>query len=163
MSDELLLKIANVSKSFGSVHALSNVNFDLRKGEIHALAGENGAGKSTLMNIIDGILQPDSGEILIDGKAAKITSPTRAQQMGIGFVHQEIALCPDISVAENIFMSATNVSKSLFMDYKGLHEKAAKVLGQLCDIDPATTVRDLSISNQQLSKLQKRLHWIAGF
>lgn len=157
MSDELLLKIANVSKSFGPVNALSNVNFDLHKGEIHALAGENGAGKSTLMNIIDGILQPDSGEILIDGKVAKITSPTRAQQMGIGFVHQEIALCPDISVAENIFMSATNVSKSLFMDYKGLHKKAAKVLGQLCDIDPATMVRDLSISNQQLIEIAKAL------
>nr|WP_323782444.1 sugar ABC transporter ATP-binding protein [Amylibacter sp.] len=157
MTDDLLLQLSNVSKSFGPVRALSHVNFDLRKGEIHALAGENGAGKSTLMNIIDGILQPDSGEIRLEGEVVKITSPTRAQQLGIGFVHQEIALCPDVSVAENIFMSATNISKSFFMDYKALHQKAAAVLGQLCDIDPATLIRDLSISNQQLVEIAKAL------
>lgn len=157
MTDDLLLKIANVSKSFGPVRALSNVNFELRKGEIHALAGENGAGKSTLMNIIDGILQPDSGDILIDGKVVKISSPTQAQQMGIGFVHQEIALCPDISVSENVFMSATNISKSFFMDYNALRKKTAKVLGQLCDIDPSVMVRDLSISSQQLVEIAKAL------
>ncbi|WP_083099938.1 sugar ABC transporter ATP-binding protein [Pseudophaeobacter leonis] len=157
MTDDLLLKIARVSKSFGPVRALTEVNFDLRKGEIHALAGENGAGKSTLMNIIDGILQPDSGEILIDGVPQKITSPTRAQQLGIGFVHQEIALCPDVSVAENIFMSATNVSRTFTMDYRGLHDKAAEVLGRLCAISPATMVRDLSISNQQLIEIAKAL------
>jgi len=157
VTDELLLKIANVSKSFGPVRALSGVNFELRKGEIHALAGENGAGKSTLMNIIDGILQPDSGDILIDGKPETITSPTRAQQLGIGFVHQEIALCPDVSVAENIFMSTTNVSRSFTMDYAGLHEKAAEILGQLCTIPPETIVRDLSISHQQLIEIAKAL------
>lgn len=157
MPDELLLKIENVSKSFGAIRALNGVKFDLRKGEIHALAGENGAGKSTLMNLIDGILKPDSGRILIDGKVVKITSPTKAQQLGIGFVHQEIALCPDVSVAENVFMSATNVSKSLLMDYKALNEKAAQILSQLCDINPATMVRDLSISNQQLIEIAKAL------
>ena len=157
MTDKMLLKIANVSKNFGPIHALSNVDFNLRKGEIHALAGENGAGKSTLMNIIDGILQPDSGDIWIDGKIVKITSPTKAQQLGIGFVHQEIALCPDISVAENIFMATTNVSKSAFMDYKGLHQKAAAVLGKLCDIDPSVMVKNLSISNQQLIEIAKAL------
>jgi ribose transport system ATP-binding protein len=157
MNSEPLLQIANLSKSFGPVRALRKVSFDLHAGEIHALAGENGAGKSTLMNIIDGILQPDSGEILIDGVAQKITSPTRAQQLGIGFVHQEIALCPDVSVAENIFMSVTNVSKSFLMDYQSLHDKAAEILGQLCDISPDTMVRDLSISSQQLVEIAKAL------
>lgn len=157
MTNDLLLKIENVSKSFGAVQALSGVNFELRKGEIHALAGENGAGKSTLMNVIDGILQPDSGKIVIDGAAVKITSPTKAQQLGIGFVHQEISLCPDVTVAENVFMSTTNVSKSFLIDYKGLHKKAANVLRQLCDIDPGTMVRDLSISNQQLIEIAKAL------
>lgn len=157
MTETSLLKLSDISKSFGPIHALTNVDFELRKGEIHALAGENGAGKSTLMNIIDGILQPDSGEILIDGTAQKINSPTQAQQLGIGFVHQEIALCPDISVAENIFMSATNVSKSLFMDYRGLHEKAAEILGQLCDVDASARAGDLSISNQQLVEIAKAL------
>ena len=96
---------SDVSKSFGAVQALRGVDFELRRGEIHAIAGENGAGKSTLMNVIDGILRPDSGEILLDGKPVEITSPAAAQKLGIGFVHQEIALCPDVTVAENIFMA----------------------------------------------------------
>lgn len=157
MTPTPLLCLSNISKSFGPIKALKAVNFELFAGEIHALAGENGAGKSTLMNIIDGILQPDSGDILIDGSACKITSPNEAQKLGIGFVHQEIALCPDVSVAENIFMSATNISTSFLMDYRGLHAKAAKILGQLCDISPSTMVRDLSISNQQLVEIAKAL------
>ena len=115
--DDLILKITNLTKSFGPIRALRGVDFELRRGEIHALAGENGAGKSTLMNIIDGILRPDSGEIRLDGKPVTITSPAMAQKLGIGFVHQEIALCPDITVAENIFMAATNASRALLMDY----------------------------------------------
>ena len=78
MTDDLILKISKLSKSFGPVQALREVDFELRKGEIHALAGENGAGKSTLMNIIDGILQPDSGEIRLDGKPVRISSPALA-------------------------------------------------------------------------------------
>ena len=101
-----LLQLSHIAKSFGPVHALRDVSFELRAGEIHALAGENGAGKSTTMKIVDGILQPDRGDIRIDGTPIRIRSPLDAQALGIGFVHQEIALCPDISVAENIFMSA---------------------------------------------------------
>ena len=88
------------------------MSFELRRGEIHALAGENGAGKSTLMNVIDGILRPDSGQMFLDGKEVRITSPAMAQSLGIGFVHQEIALCPDVTVAENIFMGVTSTSRS---------------------------------------------------
>lgn len=154
---DVILKISNLSKSFGPVKALRGVDFELRKGEIHAIAGENGAGKSTLMNIIDGILQPDSGEILLDGVPTKIASPTMAQQLGIGFVHQEIALCPDVSVAENIFMAMTNVSKSWLMDYSALERDAEKVFRQLSSIDPSVLVRDLSISNQQLVEIAKAL------
>ena len=91
-----ILKITDLTKSFGPVKALRGVDFELRRGEIHAIAGENGAGKSTLMNIIDGIHRPDAGTILLDGKPVNITSPAMAQQLGIGFVHQEIALCPDV-------------------------------------------------------------------
>lgn len=137
--------------------ALAGVDFELLKGEVHAIAGENGAGKSTMMNIIDGILQPDAGEILLDGKRVSIPSPAVAQQMGIGFVHQEIALCPDVSVAENIFMAATNASRAFLMDYRALHQKARDVLKQLTDIDPATKVGDLPISKQQLVEIAKAL------
>lgn len=156
MSDTVL-EIRNVSRSFGPVRALRGINFDLRRGEIHAIAGENGAGKSTLMNVIDGIIQPDSGEILIDGRPVRMPSPAHAQRLGIGFVHQEIALCPDVSVAENIFMAATNQSRSFLMDTAGLKAKARSVLAQLADIDPGILVRDLSISNQQLVEIAKAL------
>jgi len=87
-----LLQLTDIAKSFGAVRALRSGRFELQAGEIHALAGENGAGKSTLMNIIDGILQPDSGSIHIDGQPVRIDSPATAQGLGIGFVHQEIAL-----------------------------------------------------------------------
>lgn len=157
MTPPVLLQISNLSKYFGPVRALKGVDFDLRKGEIHAIAGENGAGKSTLMNIIDGILRPDGGEIHLDGAPVRISSPAVAQRMGIGFVHQEIALCPDVSVAENIFMAATNASRSFLMDYKALNRKAAEVLRQLSDIEPATMVRDLPISKQQLVEIAKAL------
>ncbi|MCV3211229.1 sugar ABC transporter ATP-binding protein [Mesorhizobium sp. YC-39] len=155
--DDLILEIANLSKSFGPVRALRGVGFQLRRGEIHALAGENGAGKSTLMNIIDGILRPDSGEIRLDGQPVTITSPAMAQTLGIGFVHQEIALCPDITVAENIFMAATNSSRALLMDFRGLERRAAEILRRLGDIDPAAPVRSLSISQQQLVEIAKAL------
>ena len=102
-----LLSVRDVSTSFGPVHALASVRFDLRRGEVHALMGENGAGKSTLMNILGGILQPDAGEIVLDGTARRVASPAAALALGIGLVHQEIALCPDITVAENMFMAAS--------------------------------------------------------
>ncbi|GAB4535326.1 MAG: sugar ABC transporter ATP-binding protein [Roseibium sp.] len=157
MNGDVILKISGLSKSFGPIHALKGVDFELRRGEIHAIAGENGAGKSTLMNVIDGILQPDSGEIELDGTVVKIGSPAMAQTLGIGFVHQEIALCPDVSVAENIFMSTTNTGRAWLMDYRALEKKAASVLGQLTSINPKTLVRNLSISNQQLVEIAKAL------
>jgi ribose transport system ATP-binding protein len=157
MIDDVLLRVRGLSKSFGAVHALRDVSFELRRGEIHAVAGENGAGKSTLMNIIDGILQPDAGTIEIDGTAVRIASPTVAQKLGIGFLHQEIALCPDVSIAENIFMATTNSSRNLLMNYKDLTDKARRMFGRLSAIDPAVLVRDLSISEQQLVEIAKAL------
>ena len=156
-SDELILRITGLTKSFGSIHALRGVDFELRRGEIHALAGENGAGKSTLMNVIDGIVKPDSGEIWLDGAPVNITSPAMAQKLGIGFVHQEIALCPDVTVAENIFMGAIDASRSLLMDYRSLETRAAAILHRLGDIDPTALVRTLSISQQQLVEIAKAL------
>lgn len=157
MDNPVVLKISNLSKSFGPIRALRGVDLELRRGEIHAIAGENGAGKSTLMKVIDGILRPDDGEIFIDGKAVTIASPTEAQKLGIGFVHQEIALCPDVSVAENIFMGVTNTSTALFMNYADLKKRAAAILGQLGNIDSAAMVSTLPISQQQLVEIAKAL------
>ena len=155
--DDVVLKISGMTKSFGAIRALRGVDFELRRGEIHALAGENGAGKSTLMNLVDGILQPDSGTIEWEGREVSIGSPTEAQKLGIGLVHQEIALCPDVSVAENILMPQTNLSRKFMVDYPALHAKAREVLSQLADIDPATRTGDLSISSQQLVEIAKAL------
>ena len=157
MTDDVVLKISNVKKSFGAVHALRGVDFELRRGEIHAIAGENGAGKSTLMNIIDGILKPDDGTIVLNGAQVEITSPARAQELGIGFVHQEIALCPDVTVAENILMAATNTSRKWFMDYPALEARARDALAQLSPIEPTVLVKTLSISSQQLVEIAKAL------
>jgi ribose transport system ATP-binding protein len=157
MASPLLLQIQDVSKAFGAIKALRSARFELCAGEIHALAGENGAGKSTLMNIIDGILQPDSGEIRIDGRAVKIDSPATAQQLGIGFVHQEIALCADISVAENIFMSRTAQTRKRLVDTADLVARARAILAPLSDIDPRLPAGRLSISRQQLVEIAKAL------
>ena len=157
MPSEVILQILNLSKSFGAVQALRKVDFELRRGEIHGVAGENGAGKSTLMNVIDGIVQPDSGDILFDGQSVKISSPAVAQQLGVGFVHQEVALCPDVSVAENIFMSTTNSSGAFLIDYKELYRRTRELIAELSDIDPSVLVRDLSISYQQLVEIAKAL------
>lgn len=157
MTLQPLLQIQNVSKSFGAIKALRGAHFDLHAGEIHALAGENGAGKSTLMNIIDGILQPDSGQIRIEGQPVTIDSPAMAQRLGIGFVHQEIALCADISVAENIFMARTAQTRKRRIDVADLVARAREVLAPLADIDPRLPAGRLSISQQQLVEIAKAL------
>ena len=157
MASDVILKISKLSKSFGAVKALREVDFELCRGEIHGIAGENGAGKSTLMNVIDGIHQPDEGTIRLDGRPVRISSPAVAQQLGIGFVHQEIALCPDVSVAENIFMSTTNSSRAFVMDYKALHRRAREGFAEISDIDPGVLVRDLPISHQQIVEIAKAL------
>src|SRR5690606_35686175 len=156
-TDDNILTIAGLTKSFGAIQALRGVDFELRRGEIHAIAGENGAGKSTLMNIVDGILRPDSGKIYLDGNEVRIASPAMAQRLGIGFVHQEIALCPDVSVAENIFMGVTASSPALLMDYRAIERRAAEIRSQLGDIDPVALVGTLSISQQQLVEIAKAL------
>jgi len=153
-----LLELRGISKRFGASRALAGVDFSLRRGEIHALCGENGAGKSTLMNIIDGIHQPDEGTISLDGQAVVIDGPAHAMRLGIGLVHQEIALCGDATVAENIFMPEINAGRSAWMNYANLNERAARVLERLGqDVDPAALVKDLSISTQQLIEIAKAL------
>ena len=154
---EPVLQIRQVSKHFGAVRALTEVDFSLRPGEVHALCGENGAGKSTLMNIIAGVLQPDGGDILLDGRKVFINSPARAQSLGIGLVHQEIALCPDATVAENMFMARTGRSRSFLMSYGRLVREAQAVMNRLAPIDVRGKVGELPISSQQLVEIAKAL------
>ena len=108
MQDNCLLQMRHVEKRFPGVLALNGVDFTLRKGEIHALMGENGAGKSTLIKVLTGVYQMDGGEIIVDGENVSIRSPQDAQNKGISTVYQEITLCPNLSVAENMFIGREN-------------------------------------------------------
>lgn len=157
MTAAAILEIRDISKSFGAIKALTGVDFTLQRGEIHALCGENGAGKSTLMNIIAGIVQPDEGAIRLEGKNVTITSPSAAQRLGIGLVHQEIALCQDATVAENILMAAVNNRRAPLMNFRRLYADAQKIMDLLAPIPVETPVADLSISNQQLVEIAKAL------
>ena len=152
-----LLQIKNISKSFGPVKPLIDASFDLRAGEIHALAGSNGAGKSTLMNILSGVHKHNSGDIYLRGKPIELKSPQDAIQQGIAHVHQEIVLCPHVSVAENILMTQINSNYSFFINYSKLKKKARQTLRLISDISPETITGELSISKQQLVEICRAL------
>lgn len=155
---EPILSMRNICKSFGRIEVLRNVSLDVQAGEIHALAGENGAGKSTLMNIIGGIHKPTSGEIFLRGARVEIKSPLDAQDHGISLVHQEIALCPDVTVAENVMMSSIARSRAPFVNRARIRRQARETLRQLTDIEPDTILGKLSISNQQLVEICRALN-----
>jgi len=156
---ENVLELKGVSKSFGPTQVLFDVDFSVRKGEIHALIGENGAGKSTLMNITYGLVKPEKGEIYVEGKKVDVKDAHIAQQNGICFVHQEIALCHDITVSENIFMAETNKKSTLKVNFEGLKKRAAELLYPMSKdaISPDSLVGDLSISHQQVVEIAKAL------
>ena len=138
----------NIHKSFPGVRALQGVDFTLRKGEVHALMGENGAGKSTLIKVLTGVYEKDEGQISLEGSVATIRSPQDAQKVGISTVYQEITLCPNLSVAENIFIGRT---KSVYQNWKKMNADTEKILQSL-DI-PAKATQQLescSIAVQQM-------------
>ncbi|WP_058306010.1 sugar ABC transporter ATP-binding protein [Gracilibacillus massiliensis] len=151
-----VLEMKSISKSFGGVHALSGINFELKKGEIHALLGENGAGKSTLIKVLGGIHKPNAGQILVDGKPVTIDKVQDAQSLGIGIIHQEIVLVPHLTVAENIFLGREPLTKSGFKDMKKMNEQAQVMVENLgLTIDVRTKVIELSIAQQQLVEITK--------
>jgi ribose transport system ATP-binding protein len=150
--------VEHISKAFSGVAALDDVQFDLRPGEVHALLGENGAGKSTLMKIISGVYTRDSGDFYVNGaKIAGDLSPQSAQNLGIGIIHQELNLCPHLTVAENIFLNR-EFTVSGFLNEKKQNEAVKQYLKTLnLDIDPATPVRNLPVSKQQMVEICKTL------
>ncbi len=148
MKESTLLEMRNIHKSFPGVRALQGVDFTLRKGEVHALMGENGAGKSTLIKVLTGVYEKDEGQISLEGSVATIRSPQDAQKVGISTVYQEITLCPNLSVAENIFIGRT---KSVYQNWKKMNADTEKILQSL-DI-PAKATQQLescSIAVQQM-------------
>ena len=157
---QIILTAKNVNKHFYGTQALKNATFALKAGEIHAIVGENGAGKSTLMNIISGVLPADSGEISLDGQQVHFKNPNDARVAGIGFVHQELALSQDLSVADNVYVG--HLPKRFGMlDNRTLYRRTKDVLGNFGDtgkaIDPAAVVGDLSVAKQQMVEIAKAL------
>ncbi|WP_260472081.1 sugar ABC transporter ATP-binding protein [Bacillus canaveralius] len=148
----------NISKHFGGVKALTDVSLNVEKGEIHALIGENGAGKSTLMKILAGAYQKDHGEIFIDGKEAKISSPKDVINLGVSVIYQEFMLAPDLSVAENIFIDKL-AGSGMLINWKTLKKRAKEQLVKLGfeDIDPEAKVGSLTVAYQQIVEICKCL------
>jgi ribose transport system ATP-binding protein len=155
---EIILEMQGICKSFPGVKALDNVNFELRKGEVHVLLGENGAGKSTLMKILSGAYLKDAGEISIHGKKVEILNPGHAQELGIGIIYQEFNLNPFLTVAENIFLGREPTIIPGVLDRKKMYKEARKILENLkVDIDPTHEVRFVGVAKQQMVEVAKSL------
>ena len=147
-----------ITKRFPGVLANDDISFDLRTGEIHALLGENGAGKSTLMNILYGLYQPDSGDILVEGQPQKITSPRVAIERGIGMVHQHFMLVPTLTVAENVTLGMEQRA-GLFIDLRSPSTRIRDIAQTYgLDVDPDTYIKDLSVGQQQRVEIVKALY-----
>ncbi len=153
-----ILEVRGIRKRFFATQALDGVTISLAPGSVHAVVGENGAGKSTLMNVIGGVYEPDEGDIILEGTKVSFRSPSDALGRGIGFVHQEIALCQHISVAENIFMPALN--RPGFVDFQDIYKETKRLLADFeghAHIDPRQKVRELGVSQQQVIEIVKAL------
>jgi general nucleoside transport system ATP-binding protein len=121
------LELRGITKRFGRLVANDAIDFELRRGEIHALLGENGAGKSTLMNVLYGLHRPDEGEILLDGEVVTIHSPSDAIDRGISMVHQHFMLVPVLTVAENILLGDEPMANPIFLDRRDAHDRIRKL------------------------------------
>ncbi|MDN3666594.1 sugar ABC transporter ATP-binding protein [Algibacter miyuki] len=156
-NQEYRLEMTGISKSFGIVSVLENVNLKVKPGEIHALLGENGAGKSTLVKILSGVHQKDTGKVVLDGEEISPKNTHDGQVLGISVVYQELSLVNDLSVAENIYLHKLGASK-FWMNWKKLTKDAQELIDSLgFDIDASATVRDLSIVQKQVVEIAKAL------
>ncbi|MDO5519869.1 MAG: sugar ABC transporter ATP-binding protein [bacterium] len=150
MEQKIILEMKKISKTFPGVRALTQVDFKLRKGEIHALMGENGAGKSTLIKVLTGVYEFDNGEIMMDGKKIVNHSPKDANENGISTVYQEVNLCPNLTVAENLFLGR-EPRKAGFIDWKTMNKKSKDLLKSLdIEVSPTVSLEECSIAVQQM-------------
>jgi ribose transport system ATP-binding protein len=155
-----LVRMEGIDKRFPGVHALRSVSFDLRAGEVHALMGENGAGKSTLMKCLSGVYQPDGGRILVGGQEVTLPNPKAAQDLGIGIIHQELALMTDLDVAQNIWIGREPRRRFGRIDEARLRADAAGIFAAMnVRMDPATPVGGLTIARQQMVEIAKALSY----
>ena len=154
---EIILTMKGIDKTFPGVHALDNVDFELCRGEVHALMGENGAGKSTLMKVLTGIYKKDKGTIIYDGKTVEFTNPREAQQAGIVIVHQELNMLGHLTVAQNIFIGR-EFMKGIRIDDERMNVEAARLFKRLnINIDPTEKMSNLTVGKQQMCEIAKAI------
>ena len=158
MAHENVIEMREITKVFGEFVANDKINLELRKGEIHALLGENGAGKSTLMNMLAGLLEPTSGEIVVNGQVVKLDSPSKAASLGIGMVHQHFMLVEAFTVAENIILGS-EMTKNGVLDIA----RATREINELSEryglaVNPSAKVADISVGAQQRVEILKTLY-----
>ncbi|WP_444641769.1 sugar ABC transporter ATP-binding protein [Caproiciproducens sp. R1] len=156
---EYVLEMKNIYKSFGGIHALTDVTLQLKRGEVLCLCGENGAGKSTLMKILSGVEMPTKGQIFINDKEVNITRPIEAFEAGVSIVHQELIQIPQMTVAENIFLGRLK-SKTGFVDYADLRKKTLELMERLnIHYDPDSLIKNYSVAQRQLIEIMKALSY----
>ena len=152
-----VIQVQHVSKAFGGVRALQDVQFEIFPGEVHAILGENGAGKSTLIKIMTGVHQPDTGQLFFDGQPVRFSSTREAQEHGIAAIYQEPSLFPDLDIAENILVGRQPVRRGA-VDWKRMYQEASTLLGRLgLPLDPRTKARELSVAQQQVVEIARAL------
>src|SRR2546428_4233033 len=160
MSDDpLVLELRGITKRFPGVVANDGIDFDLRRGEVHALLGENGAGKSTLMNILYGLYQPDEGQILVKGEPVRFHSPKDAIMHGIGMVHQHFMLIPVMTVAENIVLASEPTDGGVLLDYAASVERVRELSERFgLAVDPEARVENIGVGQEQRVEILKALY-----
>ncbi len=159
MQGETFIELRGITKIFPGVKALSDVNFDIREGEVHALCGENGAGKSTLIKVMTGAHSQDAGQYIIDGKPISISSTAEGISLGVSCVYQELSIAPQLDVAQNLFIGNLPTKNGL-IDYKTLYSRTEDILKEL-DVDgaitPKTMAGELSVGQQQMIEIGRAL------
>jgi simple sugar transport system ATP-binding protein len=159
MDERPVLELRGITKRFPGIVANDNVDFDLRKGEVHALLGENGAGKSTLMNVLYGLYRPDEGEILINGEPAELGSPKASIENGVGMVHQHFMLIPVMTVAENIVLATEPVHNGVLLDYVAAEKRVSEISTRFgLTVDPRALIQDITVGQQQRVEILKALY-----
>ena len=157
MADDVVLAARNIAKSYGAVHALRGVNFDIHRGQVTTLFGENGAGKSTLMKVLSGVVKPTSGDIILDGQTVTFSSSSDARDSGVSIIHQELSLAPNLSVRDNIFMGR-ELHTAVGVDFGEEARQTRALMADLEeDIDPLTLVEELRLGQQQIVEIARAL------
>ncbi len=156
--EEIKMRVSGVEKSFPGVKALSNIDFSVRKGTVHALCGENGAGKSTLMKIIMGLYKADKGQIYIDEQPVDIKNPIQAMEYGISMIAQELNYVPELSVEENLFLGRLPVNKFGKVDWRKVRKDAVRFLNEEgLPYTPSQKLKTLTVSDIQMLEIIKAI------